>query len=252
MLRHLGRRTYLHNLRLASLLGLTAGSVNAEGLLGYKVLTTNVTGHVALFSESLTFENWNLARLIFFYMFLFLLGAFLSSLIMSWADARHKFFSYIPIFIEISILFLSALNGNSLNLSISTSQAFACTLLFAMGLQNALVTVISGSVVRTTHLTGTMTDLGVDLSRMIRGKGTSNPAILLSIKLKVYLIFFFVFGAILGGFLFNRFHFFSFYFPIFILGITLIFDYTRITVKRKFKTMRIRARPRYFKNRIPL
>jgi len=241
MLRHLGKRTYLHNLRLVSLLGFTAGTVNAEGLLGYKVLTTNVTGHVALFSESLTFENWNLARVIFFYMVVFLMGAFVSSLIMSWADAKHKFFSYIPIFIEICILLLSALNGFSLDLNLSKREIFACTLLFAMGLQNALVTVISGSVVRTTHLTGTMTDLGIDLANLVKGKGIKNQALLLRIKLKLYLIFFFISGAVIGGYLFSRFHFYAFYFSILILGFSLIFDFTRIKVRRKFRTLTYKA-----------
>ncbi|WP_394331199.1 DUF1275 family protein [Chryseobacterium luteum] len=35
-----------------------------------------------------------------------------------------------------------------------------------MGLQNALVTRVSQSVVRTTHLTGLFTDLGMDLSKL--------------------------------------------------------------------------------------
>ncbi len=241
MLRHLGKRTYLHNLRLASLLGLTAGAVNAEGFLGYKVLTTNVTGHVAFFAESLTFENWRLAWVIFLYMFLFLLGAFTSSLIMSGVESQKKFFSYIPIFIEIFILFLSSLHGNSLELSLRTRETYAGTLLFSMGMQNALVTVISGSVVRTTHLTGTMTDLGIDLSRWLHAKRINQPALILRIKLKVYLILFFILGAVSGGYLFNRFHFYSFYFPILILGYTLIFDYTRIVVKKTLHTIRIKS-----------
>jgi hypothetical protein len=41
MLKHTGvRRTHIHNVRLAALLSLTAGAVNAEGFLGFSVLTT--------------------------------------------------------------------------------------------------------------------------------------------------------------------------------------------------------------------
>jgi uncharacterized membrane protein YoaK (UPF0700 family) len=58
MLRHLGnKRTYKHNVKLASLLGLTAGFVNAAGFLGFSVLTTNVTGHAALFAEQIALQN---------------------------------------------------------------------------------------------------------------------------------------------------------------------------------------------------
>ena len=35
-----------------------------------------------------------------------------------------------------------------------------------MGLQNALVTRVSGAVVRTTHMTGVLTDIGIELVRM--------------------------------------------------------------------------------------
>jgi uncharacterized membrane protein YoaK (UPF0700 family) len=39
-------------------------------------------------------------------------------------------------------------------------------MLFAMGMQNAMVTKISQSIVRTTHLTGLFTDLGIELSQL--------------------------------------------------------------------------------------
>jgi uncharacterized membrane protein YoaK (UPF0700 family) len=41
-------------------------------------------------------------------------------------------------------------------------------LCFAMGLQNSLVTRLSGAVVRTTHLTGVVTDLGIEAARWVR------------------------------------------------------------------------------------
>jgi uncharacterized membrane protein YoaK (UPF0700 family) len=40
-----------------------------------------------------------------------------------------------------------------------------------MGLQNATITSISGGVVRTTHLTGVLTDLGIELSRLVAPRG---------------------------------------------------------------------------------
>lgn len=43
---------------------------------------------------------------------------------------------------------------------------FASSLLFAMGMQNSLVTYISGATVRATHLTGLFTDLGREISQL--------------------------------------------------------------------------------------
>lgn len=52
------------------------------------------------------------------------------------------------------------------NLMLENSNIIAFYLLFAMGLQNALVTKISNATVRTTHLTGLFTDLGIELSQL--------------------------------------------------------------------------------------
>ncbi len=47
-------------------------------------------------------------------------------------------------------------------------DAEAALLCAAMGLQNALVSRLSGAVVRTTHLTGVVTDLGIEAARWFR------------------------------------------------------------------------------------
>ena len=62
MFKHVGtRRTFSHNLRLASLLSAVAGMVNICGLLSFNTLTTNVTGHITLLSEEIYLEDYSLA-----------------------------------------------------------------------------------------------------------------------------------------------------------------------------------------------
>jgi uncharacterized membrane protein YoaK (UPF0700 family) len=46
---------------------------------------------------------------------------------------------------------------------------------FTMGLQNAIVTKLSGAVIRTTHLTGMVTDVGIKLGRMLYALFTGGP-----------------------------------------------------------------------------
>src|SRR5260370_42078012 len=105
MLRHLGtKRTYAHNVKLASLLCLTAGFVNAEGFLGFSVLTTNVTGHAALFAEKVSFKDWRTSWVIALWMLLFLGGAFISSLIVSVIGRNQRYSYLIPILLELGIL----------------------------------------------------------------------------------------------------------------------------------------------------
>jgi uncharacterized membrane protein YoaK (UPF0700 family) len=72
MYRHTGtKRTHGHNVRLASLLGAAAGFVNAAGFLAFSVLTTNVTGHAALFAERIALGDWKTARVVALWMLLF-------------------------------------------------------------------------------------------------------------------------------------------------------------------------------------
>src|SRR5690606_24340241 len=98
-------------------------------------------------------------------------------------------------------------------------------LLFTMGLQNALVTKISNSVVRTTHLTGLFTDLGIELSQIITKKPiTEKIKIKRNIQLKLIIIFCFFFGGILGGFLYTQFKLATLLFPTILLLFALWYD----------------------------
>src|SRR5690606_36523264 len=116
-------------------------------------LTTNVTGHFAFFVDDVLHLKWYAGFIFFLYILFFFLGAFFSNTLIELRD-RYKDANVfiLPVAMEILLLAMVALIGSHLHLSYPT--AIACVLLFAMGLQNALVTKISNAIVRTTHLTG--------------------------------------------------------------------------------------------------
>ena len=74
-------RTFKQNLRLAVFLSFTAGLVNVSGLLALGVLTTNVTGHFAYFSQYIQKDDFMYAFNFLFYILSFLFGAFMSSML---------------------------------------------------------------------------------------------------------------------------------------------------------------------------
>ncbi len=209
MFRHKGKkRTYLHNIRLASILSFIAGLVNVTGVLSVRTLTTNVTGHFAFFAEELTGKNFTVAFIFLIYIFSFLLGAFISNLLVEIiVRVKPRISHAVPMLIEMSILcFIGTLAVPEMPVN-STTHIIACSLLFAMGLQNSLVTKVSDSVVRTTHLTGLFTDLGIELSQLFffrqpfeRGKLKK------SIYLRLAIIAFFFFGCIISGYLYKYLH----------------------------------------------
>lgn len=205
MFRHQGKtRTLSHNLRIASLLSFVAGIVNVAGFLAVQKLTTNVTGHFAFFVDEIFKLNfWN-GFVYFLYIFFFFLGSFASSYLVELVSLKTERNIYVfPTSIEILILFSIGIFGG--NLVPENPNIIACSLLFAMGLQNSLVTKISNATVRTTHLTGLFTDLGIELSQLFFYKETEMKAKLYSsIKLRLTIISFFFIGGIIGGIFYTK------------------------------------------------
>ena len=239
MLRHLGsKRTYAHNVKLAILLATVAGFVNAAGFLAFATLTTNVTGHAALFAERLSLQDWSGMRVIALWMLLFLAGAFVSSFIVARIGKNQRFSYVIPIIVEAGILLVVGLEGHRYDNSLVSKELFAGSLLFAMGLQNALVSMISGSVVRTTHLTGTFTDLGIELAQLFDKAGKNIIALRSKIKLRMAIIFFFMAGALAGAYLFRYAHFLAFFMPVATLLYVLLYDIFRIRFRRMYRQWR--------------
>ncbi|CAM4253393.1 YoaK family protein [Zobellia roscoffensis] len=205
MFRHQGKsRTLLHNLRIASILSFVAGTVNVTGFLAFQSLTTNVTGHFALFIYDVASFNFWKGTVYFLYLFSFLFGSFTSSFLIEKFKENKKLNVFIlPTLIESCILLSIA--GYSNISKIESAAAIVCLLLFAMGLQNSFVTKISNAVVRTTHLTGLFTDLGIDLSQLFFPKMHRNRTKLKSnIKLRIYIISFFFAGGMVGGFFYSE------------------------------------------------
>ncbi|MEP6748903.1 MAG: YoaK family protein [Bacteroidota bacterium] len=239
MFRHQGKtRTLTHNLRIASLLSFVAGLVNVAGFLAVQRLTTNVTGHFAFFVDEVFKLNFWKGFIYFLYILFFFLGSFISNLLVEIISRKNERYIYVvPASIECLILFCIGFFGT--HLIIKSPDTIAFSLLFAMGLQNSLVTTISRSRVRTTHLTGLFTDLGIDLSQLFFYKAKEQKDKLLSsIKLRFTIIAFFFFGGITGGVFYAWIGIRILLFSATILTLGLIYDYIKfrlILLRRKLK-----------------
>ncbi len=239
MFRHKGKtRTLKHNLRIASLLSFVAGIVNVVGFLAVQRLTTNVTGHFAFFVDEIFKLNFWQGFIFFLYIFFFFLGSFISNFLIEMMSRKKLNYTFdLPIIIESLILFSLAFFGQLLILENPNLIAFS--LLFAMGLQNSLVTTISNATVRTTHLTGLFTDLGIELSQLFFYKHKEQRHKLFSsIKLRMSIISFFFLGGIVGGIFYSSYKLHVLAFAGAILFFGLIYD----TIKLKLIIFRRNSR----------
>ena len=206
MFRHrIGKRSLETSIALASFLSCVAGMVNVVGFLAIQKLTTNVTGHFAFFIEEFDqLKFWD-GLIYIYYILFFLLGAFVSNTTIEIVYRKAKRYAFsIPILLEITLLVCT---GLFLHPFIHTHpNIIAFILLFTMGLQNALVTKISSSVIRTTHLTGLFTDLGIELSQLFfYNTSEQKKQLTNSIKLRFTIIFFFFIGGVIAGLFYNTF-----------------------------------------------
>ncbi len=231
MFSHKGKtRTEKHNLAIASLLSFVAGLVNVVGFFSVNTLTTNVTGHFAFFIDEAFHRNVYLAFNAAFYVFSFFVGAFFSSFVVEiYLRQRENLMFVIPTLVEAFILIGIGLSGSWLVENNPDIVAFA--LLFAMGMQNALVTTISNAVVRTTHLTGLFTDMGIEFSQLFFYRDRANRIKLLkSIRLRLTIIWMFFAGGIAGGYLHSEFGLNALLFSAFLLLAGLLLDFIKIRI----------------------
>ena len=225
MFRHQDKtRTIKHNLKIASLLSFVAGVVNVAGFLAVQRLTTNVTGHFAFFVDEVFKLNFWQGFIYSLYIFSFFAGSFVSNLLVEIISRKNERYIYIiPAAIECLILLVVGLSAPEFIQQNPDTVAFA--LLFAMGLQNSLVTTISNASVRTTHLTGLFTDLGIELSQLFFYKLVEQRVRLLSsIKLRLTIISFFFVGGVTGGVFYTGMGSYALVFASGVLAIGLVYD----------------------------
>jgi uncharacterized membrane protein YoaK (UPF0700 family) len=220
-------RKFYHDLRVAAILSMAAGAVNAASFFAFDVLTTNVTGHVAVLANEIVAFRWGAAYMKVLWMLAFLFGSFLSGILVDLVGRKYPRFAHTPPLILVMFILAGVAYFGDVYYDYSDGmiQVFAGGLLFAMGLQNATVTQVSGAVIRTTHLTGLFTDIGIEVAKLItRPEQTDMNKNKQKLILHIGIVFFFLAGAIGGGFLFSQYLFKSFLAPLFLLFVAVAYD----------------------------
>jgi uncharacterized membrane protein YoaK (UPF0700 family) len=158
-------RSFRHNVLLAIFLCSVAGAVNASGFFVLGVHTSHMTGTASALGEAWGSGNfagaWTAARLLLS----FFLGAAASTALLEASRGRRRG-RYAPALLLEAFILASA-GLWSASAPGSQLPVLSWLIAFSMGMQNALVTRISSAVVRTTHLTGVITDLGMELVHLL-------------------------------------------------------------------------------------
>jgi len=201
-------RTRRANRQLGGLLAFVAGAVNAGGFLAVKRYTSHMTGIVSGIADDLVLGHVTLALVGMVFLSSFIAGAATTAVFINWARRRqlHGEFA-LSLLLEALLLLLFGLLGANLDRLIEVFVPTTVLLLcFIMGLQNAIVTKISKAEIRTTHMTGVVTDLGIELGRLIYWNRTATANVEHFVKadrdkLKIHIAIFALFftGGLAGA-----------------------------------------------------
>ena len=188
-----------------------AGGINAGGFFAIGAYTSHVSGYISRSADDLFVGNWQAGVAALFAVIAFLLGAAHSGWTILWAK-RQRFRSCygLSMWLEAVYLLLFGLAAHSLPRQtllgdVWFSVPIVLLLSCIMGMHNTVMTSLSGGAIRTTHMTGTVTDLGIELAKVLYYRRSTNPRLpdvrVNRIKMRLFLglLVSFISGGIVGA-----------------------------------------------------
>lgn len=199
-------RTATANRQLGWVLAFIAGATNAGAFLAVRQYTSHMTGMISSMADSLVLGDFALAAAAFGAVFSFVCGAATTAILVNYARRRALRSRYaLPLLLEAALLLVFGLIGGQLSqvpgIFVSVTVMLLC---FMMGLQNAVISKVSRSEIRTTHVTGLITDIGIELGKWVYWNRAStssmSPALhVVADRGRLLLLGLLVFGFFTGG-----------------------------------------------------
>jgi uncharacterized membrane protein YoaK (UPF0700 family) len=218
-------RAFVERLILGCVLPAIAGAINASGFFAVGVYTSHMSGHTAHVGDDLATGNLALALDGAALVLSFILGAALCTLLVRYGKRIGGPPYWRPLLLEACIVFIFATFniGAKHGAHIGSTQMTAL-LCCAMGVQNAIVTKLSGARIRTTHMTGVVTDIGIELARVLDDRVHGQPPQRHKLELHAVVLLSFVVGATLGPLGYLSFGHLAMLFPDALLVLLAAFD----------------------------
>ena len=202
------------NVAVWMVMAFQAGLINIGGFLACHRFVSHVTGFSTHFGHEISKSKFAPALGMLAVPLFFLLGAMTSGLLVDLRLKLHQkpryYIAFGFIFALIALAFVGGTLGHfgPFGESLDRPRDFLllAILCFACGVQNGTITSVSRSVVRTTHLTGITTDLGLGLIRFLYRRelaGSSDEEAKANL-MRIGIIGFFGLGSVIGAFAFSR------------------------------------------------
>lgn len=185
-----------HHHRLGLGLAFVAGAINSGGFVAIGMFTSPMTGSSSSLAEDVAKGQFPIE--ILGALLSFIIGAMLCTLFIHRLQQKQKIGLYtLPLAIEAILLAVSGLFG------FADPWLGVSYLALTMGWQNATITILSNAKVRSTHVTGTVTDIGIAIGRFLhhyfqRGKSPMEPKHKEQFTYNLFFLGVFILGGIVG------------------------------------------------------
>jgi len=200
-------RTHQSNRILGVVLAFVAGAINAGGFLAVQQYTSHMTGIVSSMADNLALGNMTLVLVGVGALLSFMLGAACSAVMVHYARRKKMQSEFaLPLLLEAVLLLVFGLLGARLmgvaGLFVPVTVMLLC---FMMGLQNAVISKLSHAEIRTTHVTGLVTDIGIEIGKLLywnRHPTPGAPAVLANrqrLRILLLLVGAFFLGGVMGA-----------------------------------------------------
>lgn len=227
-LSHFSRRNAAIWLSLA----FQAGVINAGGVLACHRFVTHTTGFGTTFGTELAYGRlWTGIGMLSVPLF-FIVGTMISAFLIDRRTIQNQAPRYAVVLFLMTVLMgittfaglAGRLGSFGEPLILARDYTLLAILCLTSGLQNAMVTTAFGAIVRTTHLTGITTDLGIGLVRLMANvqKPESRFNEVRAVWMRMGIITSFILGSTLSSFIYLSVHYWGFAIPFLISGILWI------------------------------
>lgn len=235
-------RTHQEDRRLALWLATSAGLLNAIALGAFGFFPSHMTGNTSQFSSEVSSSDLN--DIIFFATIIlsFVTGAIIARIIVLWGIMHNVRLIFCQVLL-IEGLLLAGVSLHEIYFhTFTTNREIIVFLCGLMGIHNSTSTQLSGGRVRSTHITGTLTDAGISLASVVvamlrRDYSKDTAAQTSQLTTHLTTLFSFITGGIAGLVLFRWFGFNA----MLALGLMLVFVATFSIVSTSLRVRKVRA-----------
>ncbi|WP_391488438.1 YoaK family protein [Leclercia tamurae] len=235
-------RTHQEDRRLALWLATSAGLLNAIALGAFGFFPSHMTGNTSQFSSEVSSTDLN--DIIFFATIIlsFVTGAIIARIIVLWGIMHNVRLIFCQVLFIEGLLLAGVSLYEMFFHTFTTNREIIVFLCGLMGIHNSTSTQLSGGRVRSTHITGTLTDAGISLASVVvamlrRDYSKDTAAQRSQLKTHLTTLFSFITGGIAGLILFRWFDFHA----MLALGLTLVLVATFFIINTSLRVRKVRA-----------